>query len=236
MRSLFERLAVKRASSVPLRSGALASPTSASRLDRYIRKFALTCSSPPKEADLTLSIEQHQRTIQDLEAKQRRLEMKKMEMEELVRQRMSCEDRTGAAQALKRAKLLTNEINKLDSMRLKMETVIFGIESAITDQKTFGALNDLSSKHKSVMRQYPERFGRLLEELNEGCSTQQAVSKMFENESEEDQLRLELNEFETKEFERKICDLASVPVGTPVMSTITTNATAVRAAMNVFGA
>lgn len=150
---MFDRFTVKRASSVPLRSGALASPTNASRLDKYIRKLTLTCSSTPKEADLTLSIEQHQRGIQDLEAKQHRLELKKIEMEARVRERLSQDDRTGAAQALRRAKLLSREINKLDAMRLKMETVIFGIENAITDQKALGALSDLTSKHKSVMRQ-----------------------------------------------------------------------------------
>lgn len=45
----------------------------------------------------------------------------------------------------------------------------------------------------------PERVERLLEELNDGCKTQQALSKMFENESEgEDQLNLELREFESR--------------------------------------
>eukprot|EP01053_Blabericola_migrator_P000190 Blabericola_migrator_1__189@NODE_1050_length_5592_cov_103_667873_g722_i0_p4_GENE_NODE_1050_length_5592_cov_103_667873_g722_i0NODE_1050_length_5592_cov_103_667873_g722_i0_p4_ORF_typecomplete_len265_score63_69Snf7/PF03357_21/1_4e17PspA_IM30/PF04012_12/0_066Troponin/PF00992_20/0_067AAA_13/PF13166_6/0_069PSDC/PF12588_8/0_23DivIC/PF04977_15/2_6_NODE_1050_length_5592_cov_103_667873_g722_i027883582 len=210
MPSLFERLTRATSGS--------SSPRHTSRLDRYIKKLPIfSTSTAPKEADLYVAIQQHQKTIEDLELKQERLEERKLDLENRVRERIAAGDRNGAAHVLRRAQLVGNEINKVDAMRLKLETVIFGIESAITDKKTLGALADLSQKHKSVLRQYsPERVNKLLEELRDGCDAQMSVTRMFE-EIPDEKLSLELGEFETREFEKRLCQLDPVPTHTPTL-------------------
>lgn len=131
--------------------------------------------------DIASSLTAHRETLNNLARRQTDLESLKSEMESTVAEKLNLGDRLGAVQALKRKKILDREVFQLDNARLRLESMIFSIESALTQQQTFGALNDLSGRYKNVVKQCnPDKVERLLEEVELNQSTQDRMAQLIQ--------------------------------------------------------
>lgn len=118
------------------------------RFFRFLRRKP----SAARHAELLKSLQSHQKTIEILKQRQEELESRQLTLSDEIAEKLAKGCKEAAAQTLRRRRLLQREISQLDSSRLKLETMIFNIESALTQLNFFGALHDLSDKQSFVMK------------------------------------------------------------------------------------
>lgn len=126
------------------------------------------------------AISECEAAIEVLKRRQTALEKQMAAAKDEMLERLDANDRGGARGMLRRCKLYELEIDQVDKFRFKLESMIFSLESALTQRRTVDALAKMNSTHKDVVSTCNVRnVVRLLKDIDTLDCAQTQLSKLI---------------------------------------------------------
>mmetsp|Transcript_17167 Transcript_17167/g.16613 ORF Transcript_17167/g.16613 Transcript_17167/m.16613 type:complete len:229 (-) Transcript_17167:72-758(-) len=127
-----------------------------------------------------------------------------------AKMKMEKKDKKGALFALKRKKLYENEINKIENVKMTLETQVMNLESAAQNAQTFQAMTAGKDAMKKVRQDVGlERVDDVMDDIREEMEAAQEVSDALAQPvdpllTDEDDLLAELEELEALDVEAEL--------------------------------
>ncbi|XP_952817.1 endosome sorting protein (SNF7 homologue), putative [Theileria annulata] len=132
--------------------------------------------SKAKKTEIDLALANSENTLNYLTKKQEILENKINECVNLALECSKRNDKANALSHLRRKKLLTNELNKLRSTLIALETQSIALEGAQMQHMAISALSDSLHAQKYLQSSIDSnKFDDLLDELEESKEIQQEI-------------------------------------------------------------
>ncbi|KAH0484327.1 MAG: hypothetical protein KVP17_003582 [Porospora cf. gigantea B] len=155
-----------------------------------------------------MALEKCNQAIECLEKKEARLLKRIEEAEVEARERVRSNNSVGAITALKRKKLLQQDLDQLATSRLTLEQQIIQLHSAQTQQLAVEALATGISAQRSLNEKMPfARIDRIIEDLHEQRDFQQEFVSVLSQSGpdiEESDLLQQLTAIEDEEWNLKL--------------------------------
>lgn len=167
-------------------------------------------------AGLPDAIQKNKTAIETLEKRQRLLEKRINDEETDAKQRVGNNDKRGALMALKRKKMLEQELETLMNSRMTLEQQINSLEAAQMNQIAVAALAHGVSVHKQLNQQIDaERVDQLMEDLQEQQDLQNEIAQVMSagnRIADDEDLVNELEQLQASQLDEQLLG-ASVPSG-----------------------
>ncbi|KAJ1642748.1 ESCRT-III subunit protein snf7 [Coemansia erecta] len=170
----------------------------------------------PKEAVVSL-----RENIAMLEKREAHLQSK-MENEEKIARANVTKNKRVALAALKRKKILQEQLDKMMGSRMTIETQVMAIEAANINMETFTAMKLGTEAMKNIHKKLDiDKVEDTLDDMEEQMELANGVSeaisqpKLFGAELDEDELNAELEGLEQEELDKQLLNAEAAPVALP---------------------
>ena len=157
--------------------------------------------------------------IDNIGKREQVLEVKTQQLVKEALQKKKAKDNRGAILALKKKKLVEQEINKISGMKMLMEQQKLQLEGAAFDGDIFSTLKTAGEAISDVRKKVDiEQFEKMKEDVEENQAVSQEVSEFFGSIAHEgeDELLDELNELEQENVEEQLNNM-EVPAGSMIL-------------------
>ncbi|KAG4302046.1 hypothetical protein PCANB_001930 [Pneumocystis canis] len=131
-----------------------------------------------------------------------------------------------AIQALKRKKLLENEINKLLGIRMNLEQTLFTLENANINYEITKAMKQSTDAMKQISKgMTPDKVDSIMEDIREQIDHHNEVGELIarpiglSETFDENELNEELEKIQQEELDEKMLDAEKPPIQLPSFST-----------------
>lgn len=164
---------------------------------------------------LTDAIMQNREAVATLEKRQALIEKKIADQLEEAKARARAKDKNGGILALKKKKMLENELTTLQNSRMTLEQQILSLESSQTQAIAVSALATGVQAQKNMNTQLNvDKLDELMEDLQEQQDMQNEISNVLATGApmmDEDELLGELEEMEAAELEKTMLNTSPIP-------------------------
>lgn len=164
---------------------------------------------------LTDAIMANREAVATLEKRQALIEKKIADQLEEAKARARAKDKNGGILALKKKKMLENELTTLQNSRMTLEQQILSLESSQTQAIAVTALATGVQAQKTMNTQLNvDKLDELMEDLQEQQDMQNEISNVLATGApmmDEDELLGELEEMEAAELEKTMLDTSPIP-------------------------
>mmetsp|Transcript_1025 Transcript_1025/g.1663 ORF Transcript_1025/g.1663 Transcript_1025/m.1663 type:complete len:225 (+) Transcript_1025:36-710(+) len=140
-----------------------------------------------------------------------------------AKEKMAKKDKKGALFAMKRKKLYEKELDKIQNVKMTLETQVINLESAAQNADTFKAMHSGTSAMKKIRNDVGiEKVDDMMDDIREememaneiGDAIAQPVDPLM---ADEDDLLAELEELEAEDVESELLKAPSNPVDMPAV-------------------
>lgn len=126
-----------------------------------------------------------------------------------AKKKMAKGDKKGALFAMKRKKMFEAEFDKIQNVKMTLETQVINLESAAQNAETFKAMEQGSKTMKKIRTEVGiEKVDEVMDEIKEEMELAQeineAIAQPVDTLVDEDELLAELNELEQADLEEKL--------------------------------
>ncbi|KAJ2704209.1 ESCRT-III subunit protein snf7 [Coemansia sp. IMI 203386] len=170
----------------------------------------------PKEAVVSL-----RENIAMLEKREAHLQSK-MDNEEQVARANVTKNKRVALAALKRKKILQDQLDKIMGSRMTIETQVMAIEAANVNMETFNAMKIGTEAMKNIHKKLDidkveDTMDDMKEQVDLANGVSEAISQpqLFGAELDEDELNAELEGLEQEELDKQLLNAEAAPVALP---------------------
>jgi len=145
-------------------------------------------------------------------------------MDDLVTEakaKMAKGDKKGALFAMKRKKLYETEIDKIENVKMTLETQVINLESASQNAETFKAMQAGTNTMKKIRTDVGiDAVDNVMDEIKEEMDMASEINNAIAQPvdpllTDEDELLAELNELETADLEAELLKPAPTPISLP---------------------
>jgi charged multivesicular body protein 4 len=125
-------------------------------------------------------------------------------------------DKRGALFALKRKKLYEAEVEKIENVKMTLETQVINLESAAQNAETYKAMQAGTNTMKKIRTDVGiEQVDNIMDEIKEEMDLAQEINQAISQPvdpflTDEDELLAELNELETADLEAELLKPAAI--------------------------
>mmetsp|Transcript_22742 Transcript_22742/g.28034 ORF Transcript_22742/g.28034 Transcript_22742/m.28034 type:complete len:219 (+) Transcript_22742:351-1007(+) len=164
--------------------------------------------------------------VQTQEKREEHLEKKMEMMTNEAKAKMAAKDKKGAMFALKRKKLYEAELEKIQNVKMTLETQVMNLESATQNADTFMAMKQGTNAMKQIRQNVGiEKVDDMMDEIKDEMDMATEISNAIAQPvdpymHDEDELLKELQELEQGDVEAELLkptpanlDLPAVPAG-----------------------
>lgn len=192
------------------------------------KKSKDTSIKPGSKKDPTTTIVTLRTAIQTQEKREVHLEKKMEMMTAEAKKKMAEKDKKGAMFALKRKKLYESELDKIQNVKMTLETQVMNLESATQNADTFMAMKQGTNAMKQIRQDVGiEKVDDMMDEIKDEMDMASEISNAIAQPidpylHDEDELLKELEELEQGDVEAELLkptpgeaklDLPAVPAG-----------------------
>jgi charged multivesicular body protein 4 len=137
--------------------------------------------------------------------------------------KMAKGDKKGALFAMKRKKLYEGEIDKIENVKMTLETQVINLESAAQNAETYKAMQAGTNTMKNLRNDVGiEAVDNIMDEIKEEMDMAQEINSAIAQPvdpllADEDELLAELNELETMDLEAELLKPAPTPISLPTV-------------------
>lgn len=127
-----------------------------------------------------------------------------------AKEKLAKGDKKGALFAMKRKKLYEAEVDKIQNVKMTLETQVINLESAAQNAQTFQAMSAGANTMKKIrtdvgIEQVDDIMDEIKEEMEMATEINQAIAAPVDPLlADEDELLAELNELETNDLEAEL--------------------------------
>jgi len=135
--------------------------------------------------------------------------------------KMAKGDKKGALFAMKRKKLYEGEIDKIENVKMTLETQVINLESAAQNAETYKAMQAGTNTMKKIRNDVGiDAVDNIMDEIKEEMDMAQEINSAIAQPvdplmADEDELLAELNELETMDLEAELLKPAPIPISLP---------------------
>lgn len=141
---------------------------------------ASSMSATVQKTDQEQSINRLRESIENQEKREMHLQNKIYEVIEEAKTRSRNGDKRGALFSMKKKKLYENEMEKIQNVKMTLETQIFHVESSVYNSATISAMSQGTKTMKKIHAQTGvEKVEDLLDEIREEAEIGQELSNAF---------------------------------------------------------
>uniref|UniRef100_A0A7S2I1T2 Uncharacterized protein n=1 Tax=Helicotheca tamesis TaxID=374047 RepID=A0A7S2I1T2_9STRA len=194
------------------------------------KESTTTAASTPRtasKADPGTSIVKLREAIATQEKREQHLERKIDSLTKEAKEKMAKKDKKGALFCLKRKKMYEAEVDKIQNVKMTLETQVMNLESAAQNAETFGAMKTGTDAMKKIRQDVGiEKVDDMMDDIREEMETANEISNAIAQPidplmTDEDELLAELEGLEQDDLEAELLkptpaakteiDLPSVP-------------------------
>lgn len=138
-----------------------------------------------------------------------------------ARGKMSKGDKKGALFAMKRKKLYEGEIDKIENVKMTLETQVINLESAAQNAETYKAMQAGTNTMKKIRTDVGiDDVDNIMDEIKEEMDMASEINSAIAQPvdpflADDDELLAELNELETMDLEAELLKPAPTPISLP---------------------
>ncbi|KAL7580752.1 hypothetical protein ACA910_001035 [Epithemia clementina (nom. ined.)] len=180
----------------------------------------VSATSAVRPTDPQSTIVQLREQIANQDKRQEHIQRKIEQMIKEAKEKMAKNDKKGALFAMKRKKLFEAEMDKIENVKMTLETQVINLESAAQNAETFKAMQAGSKTMKKIrtevgLEEVDDIMDSIKEEMELAAEINNAISQPVDPLlADDDELLAELEELETKDLEN---ELLAPPTKTDVL-------------------
>lgn len=170
----------------------------------------VSATSVTRQADPQATIVKLRENISNQEKREEHIERKIEAMKKEAKEKMAKGDKKGALFAMKRKKLFEAEIDKIQNVKMTLETQVINLESAAQNAETFKAMEEGSKTMKNIREkvgidEVDDVMDSIKEEMEMANEINQAIAQPVDPlMADEDELLEELQELENADLEAEL--------------------------------
>lgn len=173
--------------------------------------------------DLPKSIAKIRDAKENLEKRQKHLELQIEKCHANAKAKMRAKDKRGATYELKKKKMLEKQLEQNYGKQMNLETQIQALEGAANDRETLAAMRTGADALKNAIKpQDVERVDDIMDDINESMQMAeelgQAMSQNIGQSLDDEELLAELDEMEQELADESLLEAPDVPIR-PLTST-----------------
>mmetsp|Transcript_25680 Transcript_25680/g.29335 ORF Transcript_25680/g.29335 Transcript_25680/m.29335 type:complete len:225 (+) Transcript_25680:134-808(+) len=178
-------------------------------------------SSRPSASNPQSTIVKLRENIKTQDKRQEHISKKIDGLVSVAKAKMAKGDKKGALFAMKRKKLYETEIDKIENVKMTLETQVINLESASQNAETFKAMQAGTNTMKKIRTDVGiDAVDNVMDEIKEEMDMAQEINNAIAQPvdpllTDEDELLAELNELETADLEAELLKPAPVPTSLP---------------------
>ena len=137
--------------------------------------------------------------------------------------KMAKKDKKGALFAMKRKKLYEKEMDKIQNVKMTLETQVINLESAAQNAETFKAMHSGTAAMKKIRNDVGlEKVDDMMDDIKEEMEMAQEISEAIAQPvdplmADEDELLAELEELEAEDVESELLKAPATQVDLPAV-------------------
>jgi len=137
--------------------------------------------------------------------------------------KMAKKDKKGALFAMKRKKLYEKEMDKIQNVKMTLETQVINLESAAQNADTFKAMHSGTSAMKKIRNDVGiDKVDDMMDDIREEMEMANEISDAIAQPvdplvADEDELLAELEELEAEDVESELLKAPSQPIDMPAV-------------------
>uniref|UniRef100_A0A6U3S856 Uncharacterized protein n=1 Tax=Ditylum brightwellii TaxID=49249 RepID=A0A6U3S856_9STRA len=174
-----------------------------------------------KQADPAESIVKLREAIATQEKREEHLNRKMDALTKEAKEKMAKKDKKGALFSLKRKKMYEAEIDKIQNVKMTLETQVMNLESATQNAETFGAMKTGTDAMKKIRMDVGiEKVDDMMDDIREEMEVANEISNAIAQPidplmTDDDELLAELEGLEQDELEEEILTLPDAKLDLP---------------------
>lgn len=179
--------------------------------------------SSGKPADPQATIVQLREAVSTQEKREEHIQRKMDGMVKEAKEKMAKKDKKGAMYALKRKKLYEQELDKIQNVKMTLETQVFNLEAASQNANTFSAMKSGTSAMKKIRQDVGiEKVDDMMDDIREEMEMANEISDAIAQPVDplmvdDDELLAELEELEAADVEGELLKEPAKPINMPAV-------------------